>query len=388
MAGEDKGIKMSLQQGEQLLLNHLVKAGFKDIKTLAMALAMARKETGGYSSTVENTNWSAPTLMKYFKNIPDLQTAQKVAAMSPPERAMYVYGRAPKAASLGNDKLEDGWDYRGRGLFQLTGKANYERFKKETGIDVVNNPRLVSEDPNVMAETAVNFLKNNKALKSIAQTGDFDTAVRGINVGNPVPATDERRQYYNDYLNKLKSGQLGIAGNTEGETPETGPNTDVPPAAADKNAPDLSKQDVGTPATQDGIKSLLADNDPTKSANNVGNNPSTTSAGLDSQTPSEGSSAPDISPPSSPGITSPSNPVSQTPVSVPSPIAPSPVVPQQNQKTPDVNVSFPKEGMGVKDDVVASILTQALGVTNQQLSQILDVLKSNNRINGGSVKMN
>lgn len=239
-AGEDKGVKMSLEQGEKLMLNHLVKAGFKDNKTLALALAMARKETGNYQSTVENTNWSAPTLLKYFKNVPDAATAQKVAAMSPAERAMWVYGRAPKGPQLGNSKPEDGWDYRGRGFFQLTGKANYEKFKKDTGIDVVGNPKLVSEDPNVMAESAVWYLKNNAAMKSIAKTGDFDTAVRGINGGNAVPATDERRAFYNDYLNKLRSGDMDL-GDTSGaaEDPDAAdPMTaGKAPVGADQNAP-------------------------------------------------------------------------------------------------------------------------------------------------------
>lgn len=279
-AGEDKGIKMSLQQGEQLMLNHLIKAGFRDNKVLALALAMARKETGGYQATVENTNWSAPTLLKYFKNVPDQATAQKVAAMSPAERAMFVYGRAPKGPSLGNTKPEDGWNYRGRGLFQLTGKANYEKFKKETGIDVVSNPRLVSEDPNVMAESAVRFLKNSPAMLSIAKTGDFETAVRGINGGNAVPATDERRKYYQDYLNKLRSGELGIEGTDDkGADASTmdapTPSENTPPQAADKNVP-ADKLDgneaVGTAGKAGSTKDMLAASESTPS--NVGNKPS------------------------------------------------------------------------------------------------------------------
>lgn len=277
-AGEDKGIKMSLGQGEQLMLNHLVKAGFKDNKTLALALAMAKKETGGYSSTVENTNWSAPTLLKYFKNIPDAATAQKVAAMSPAERAMFVYGRAPKGPSLGNQKPEDGFTYRGRGLFQLTGKSNYEAFKKASGIDVVSNPRIVSEDPNVMAESAVWFLKNNKAMQSIAQTGDFDTAVRGINGGNAVPATDERRQFYNDYLNRLRSGDLTIAGGTDSSAAQANDasamaqQTPVVPEGADKNVPvdkATGPNAVPSPTKPGDTAALIASAGPT--ASNAGN---------------------------------------------------------------------------------------------------------------------
>lgn len=250
IAGEDKGIKMSPEQGEQLLLRHLVKAGITDIKTIALALAMAKKESGNYSTTVENTNWKAPALRKYFKNIPDEATAQKVAAMSPPERAMWVYGRAPKGPQLGNTKPEDGWLYRGRGLFQVTGKANYERYKKETGVDVVKDPKLMSEDPNVIADSAVRFLKNSKAMMAISKTGDFESAMRGINGGNAVPGSDERRKYYVEYLNRLKAGDLRIEGTSDTKE-DSGDPTDPTGATQTASATPPSKPDNPDPGFVD-----------------------------------------------------------------------------------------------------------------------------------------
>lgn len=323
-AGSDKGIKMTLAQGDQLMLNHLVKAGFRDNKTLALALAMARKETGGYQSTVENTNWSAPTLLKYFKNIPDAATAQKVAAMSPVERAMWVYGRAPKGPALGNTKPEDGWDYRGRGLFQLTGKANYEAFKKASGIDVVSHPELVSEDPNVMAESAVWFLKNNAAMKSIATKGDFDTAVRGINGGNAVPATDERRAFYNDYLNKLRNGELTIPGGTDSsdsaqQNDQAAMNNQQPdvPAAADQNVP-------ASKVVKGGATGALLDQAEKSSApSNAGTPPPTGNASPMSQSPVTSSA------PAAGNDNAPVNKSSSTDNPGGSPVTPATSAPQQ-----------------------------------------------------------
>lgn len=331
-AGADKGIKMSLAQGDQLMLNHLVKAGFRDNKTLALALAMARKETGGYQSTAEDTNWSAPTLLKYFKNIPDAATAQKVAAMSPVERAMYVYGRAPKGPQLGNTKPEDGWMYRGRGLFQLTGKANYEAFKKASGIDVVSHPELVSEDPNVMAQSAVWFLKNNAAMKSIAKTGDFDTAVRGINGGNAVPATDERRNYYNDYLNKLRSGELTIPGGTDSadgaeQNDQAAMANQAPdvPAAADKNVP-------ATKVVKGGATGALLDQAEKSSApSNAGSPPPTSNASPMSQS-TVTSSAPAASNDNAPVTNS-----SSTDNPAGSPSTPATAAPQSSSPAPASN---------------------------------------------------
>ena len=374
-AGEDKGIKMSPAQGEKLMLNHLVKAGFTDNKVLALALAMAKKETGNYQNTVENTNWSAPTLLKYFKNIPDEATAQKVAAMSPAERAMWVYGRAPKGPALGNSKPEDGWDYRGRGFFQLTGKANYEKFKKETGIDVVGNPKLVSEDPNVMAESAVRFLKNNKAMLSIAQTGDFDTAVRGINGGNAVPATDERRQYYNEYLQKLRNGDLDLGGAEQTAAAAPAP-TNTPPAAADQNVPDgaaATDTPIATPTGKNAVTDLLKQSDKESAPSNVGAPPSPASSPSGSANLPAGDVVGDTnSGPSGPvnqSVSSAGQPgVTPPPQSTPAPVS-TPVAKETKQAAPAPAQAVP-EHIATTDVATGKLLVEA----NKHLANIAQIL--------------
>lgn len=390
-AGEDKGIKMSLQQGEQLMLNHLVKAGFRDNKVLALALAMAKKETGGYQATVENTNWSAPTLLKYFKNIPDQATAQKVAAMSPAERAMYVYGRAPKGPSLGNQKPEDGWLYRGRGLFQLTGKSNYEQFKKETGIDVVKNPRLVSEDPNVMAESAVRFLKNNKAMLSIAKTGDFETAVRGINGGNAVPATDERRNFYNQYLNRLRSGDLELAG---GEDSGDGKGADTPapdappetPTEPDKNVPQDhidTSADIAKPTGTNAAKDLIAQTDASSAPSNAGSPPSTDNASTLSP-----SNAPTPAPEEPAKSTSSSEaPATGASSSAGAAAAAPPVKTTAVAKTPEPERSKPASTTPDASDLRGQAQAQIAAASDQKLAQIVKLLEQMQSGGSGMVKL-
>ncbi|EBY9763891.1 hypothetical protein D5W64_12330 [Salmonella enterica subsp. enterica serovar Saintpaul] len=392
-AGDDKGIKMSPEQGEKLMLNHLLKAGITDIKTIALALAMTKKETGNYQNTVEDTRWSAPTLLKYFKNIPDAATAQKVAAMSPPERAMWVYGRNPKAKGLGNTKPEDGWDYRGRGFFQLTGKANYERFKKETGIDVVSNPRLVSEDPNVMAESAVRFLKNSPAMMSIAKTGDFDTAVRGINGGNAVPATDERRKYYQEYLNKLRNGDLSLdsteaaAGADQTAAAVTPGAPEEVPAAADQNVPKdqiaesptspNSPTPPASPASE--AKSLLADDAQRAVPTNTAASPETnrTASPMDpaNVNSSENESVPPAVNQSTPAPSQTVNnsgssvPTSSVPGSASAATAPTAVPPPVQQPAPEA----PKAPEHIQSTDVAAV--NQLATANQTLNRIASILE-------------
>lgn len=46
---------------------------------------------------------------------------------------------------LGNTHPGDGRRYKGRGLIQITGRNNYERYKAYCGFDVVQKPALLSQ---------------------------------------------------------------------------------------------------------------------------------------------------------------------------------------------------------------------------------------------------
>lgn len=377
--GEDAGVKIKPEEGEKMLLNGLLKAGVTDNKQLALALALAKVETGNYSSTVENTNWSAATLKKYFRNIPDMATAEKVAALPPAQRAMYVYGKAPKGPTLGNKKPEDGWLYRGRGLFQLTGKANYEKYARESGIDVVSNPKLVSEDPAIMTDTAVRYLMGNKAIQSIASTGSFDEAVRGINGGGSVPFTEERRKWYNDYLAKLQSGALTVG---EVKTSDfagaaaANPTTEVPNAADANIPPDAPSNatDNIKPANKSDITAAL-NNDSAAKAVQAGG-PSTASAPTAAQVP-EPVAAPEAPKPAPTPAAKPPAPVASTPA--PKAAAPAPVTPSAHPAP-----AAPQSGGTGSGSQVADIGThQLLSGIAKQLKFLSDAVEGLQRNDHG-----
>lgn len=62
-----------------------------------------------------------------------------------------VYGGR---ADLGNTQPGDGFRYRGRGYSQITGRANYAKFGKLLGLDLIGNPALVM-DPTIGAKILV-----------------------------------------------------------------------------------------------------------------------------------------------------------------------------------------------------------------------------------------
>jgi putative chitinase len=84
-------------------------------------------------------------------------------------------------ADLGNTQPGDGFKYRGRGLLQITGRANYAACGETLGLDLINQPELL-EKPQYACLSAAWFWAG-KGLNTLADAGTFDTITRRINGG-------------------------------------------------------------------------------------------------------------------------------------------------------------------------------------------------------------
>lgn len=101
---------------------------------------------------------------------------------------------------LGNTQPGDGRRFKGRGLIQLTGRANYERFAKYIGRpEIMQNPQLVSQDPTLAVQSAIFYWNTRKGLREAAQRGDIDKVSRLVNGG--TNGLKERRANFASYLN-------------------------------------------------------------------------------------------------------------------------------------------------------------------------------------------
>lgn len=90
-------------------------------------LAHVGHESGDLRRVKENLNYSVDGLLKVFpKYFKDRQEAEKYARQ-PIRIASRVYANR---MGNGNEESGDGWRYCGRGLIQLTGKSNYQKFAK------------------------------------------------------------------------------------------------------------------------------------------------------------------------------------------------------------------------------------------------------------------
>jgi putative chitinase len=82
---------------------------------------------------------------------------------------------------LGNTQPGDGVRFKGRGLIQLTGRANYTAFGKVCGQDLLTNPALLAVTP-LAVDVAVWFWTQH-GLNVLADKDDVVTITRRINGG-------------------------------------------------------------------------------------------------------------------------------------------------------------------------------------------------------------
>lgn len=82
---------------------------------------------------------------------------------------------------LGNSEPGDGYRFRGRGLIQLTGRANYEAASAALGVDLIAEPERLGE-PELAARSAGWFWKSH-GCNGLADAGEFERLTKRINGG-------------------------------------------------------------------------------------------------------------------------------------------------------------------------------------------------------------
>lgn len=100
---------------------------------------------------------------------------------------------------LGNTEPGDGKRYKGRGLIQLTGKANYILCGKALEIDLLKHPELL-ETPQYAVMSAGWFWSTNN-LNTLTDKGGVLAVTRRINGGTNGLAS--REEFYNRALKAL-----------------------------------------------------------------------------------------------------------------------------------------------------------------------------------------
>ena len=106
-------------------------------------------------------------------------------------------------ADLGNTQPGDGKRFKGRGLIQLTGRANYVAYSKDCGTDYVANPTAIATDPFANVDVAC-WYWNKRKINQLADKDDVKAVTKAVNGG--FNGLDDRM----DYLYRAKA-VLGLS---------------------------------------------------------------------------------------------------------------------------------------------------------------------------------
>lgn len=149
---------------------------------LAMFLGQVATETGGLRAIEENLNYSAERLHAVWPKRFTTVSAAAPYAKNPKALANKVYG--DRLGNRGSD-TNDGWNYRGSGMLQTTGRSNFKAAGHEDDPDELRKPMpaLVS---------ALKFWKDHN-LNKYADKGDVTGLRHVINGGEN--GLDEARRY-------------------------------------------------------------------------------------------------------------------------------------------------------------------------------------------------
>jgi putative chitinase len=185
------------------LLNYAKLKGFNNV-TCAMLLAQCHHESQGFTKLEENLNYStAPRIMTAFSyrikilNLtPDII---KKCVNNPQYLANTMYSNR---MGNGTPMTNDGYKYRGRGLIQLTGRANYELYDKLVpSSNLLIQPERASL-PDVAVQIAVQYFIQNKLLNN----SNLSEVTKKINGG--INGLEERTKLYDYYKKYLLDNKI------------------------------------------------------------------------------------------------------------------------------------------------------------------------------------
>lgn len=154
-----------------------------DIQNPIEFIAQIAHESGNFRTYSENLNYSAQSLAKVWPNrfagsegTPNEKA--RLIARNPKEIANAVYN-----GRMGNQiGSNDGWDYRGRGAIQITGKSNYKQVGEvlfgKGSTELLDNPDCLSKLPYAILSAGA-YWKMNK----LSTVHDFKQLTKRINGG-------------------------------------------------------------------------------------------------------------------------------------------------------------------------------------------------------------
>ncbi len=163
-------------------------AGITTPLRLAHFLAQALHETGGGTILFESLAYRTTTRLLQIFGVGNHSAAirpDEADALLGNEPALaervYGLGNPHKARELGNTQPGDGYRYRGGGLLQTTGRANYKRMGDLAEADFETSPTLIVDPAYALAPALGEWTEGH--LNDAADRNDLPSITRVINGG-------------------------------------------------------------------------------------------------------------------------------------------------------------------------------------------------------------
>lgn len=175
----------------ELIERYAIKYGMTDRNEISHFIAQMIVESAGFTRVSENLNYSAEGLLATFGvsriSSKDAWRVGRVDAWKQraDQRAIanLVYGGEWGKRNLGNVRPNDGWDFRGQGYKQITGRDNTTRYSLWAYGDdrVARDPSMLQRTPDSVRSGFWYWITND--LGRYARADDVLAVSQGVNMG-------------------------------------------------------------------------------------------------------------------------------------------------------------------------------------------------------------
>jgi putative chitinase len=163
---------------------------------VAAFLAQTAHESGGYRAIKENLNYKWESLRRVF---PKYFTTDNLAQAYAHNQEMIANRVYANRMGNGPEDSGDGYKYCGRGLIQLTGKTNYQRFAESLEISPEEASEYLATFEGAVQSACWFWEANN--LNKWADAGDIKQMTKIINGG--YIGLEDRIKHYEHALHVL-----------------------------------------------------------------------------------------------------------------------------------------------------------------------------------------
>jgi putative chitinase len=164
---------------------------------LAHFMAQVLHETGGFKILYESLNYTPEALIGLFSrtriSVADATKLGRTDQHPADERLIgnTIYGGPWGKANLGNTEPDDGYNFRGTGLLQMTGRGSRTTIGASMGVDLVDNPGNAADPKYLLAIACEEW--NEKGCHPLADADDILRITRKINGG--TNGLDSRKEW-------------------------------------------------------------------------------------------------------------------------------------------------------------------------------------------------